>query len=138
MFIRVPDLHISLVVCMCVQLKRLIRRLSKAAVYREEEGGGRPSQLISPQSAAPAAVARLQGGLQAGQCCYVGVILSREGEWIWREHREKNPVAMSGSSDLKGLSLMQGTSCQVGVSFKPVKGRHVEAVVVRMFNRFKG
>lgn len=45
-----------------------------------------PSQLISPQSTAPAVVARLQGGLQAEQSCHVGVILSRGGEWIWREH----------------------------------------------------
>lgn len=55
---------------------------------RGEEGwgGGRrvcPSQLISPQSAAPAAVARLQGGLQAGQSCHGGVVLSGGGEWIW-------------------------------------------------------
>lgn len=49
------------------------------------------------------------------------MILSRGGEWIWRQHRGKNPVAMSGSSDLKWLGLMQGTSCQVGVSFKSVE-----------------
>lgn len=47
---------------------------------REEVGRMRrvcPSRLISPQSAAPAAVARLQRGLQAAHSCHVGVIFKR-------------------------------------------------------------
>ncbi len=93
-----------------------------------------PSQPISTQSVAPVAVARLRGGLHAGQSCHVGVILSGGGEWIWTEHSGKNPVVLSGSSNVKCFSLMKGTSCQVGVSFKPVEGKHAEADSVRMFN----
>lgn len=47
---------------------------------REEVGRMRrvcPSRLISPQSTAPAAVARLQRGLQATHSCHVGVIFKR-------------------------------------------------------------
>lgn len=46
---------------------------------------------------------------------------------------------MSDSSEVKWLTLMWGRSCQVGVCFKLVKvGKHVEAAVARMVNRYKG
>lgn len=50
----------------------------------------------------------------------------------WKESRRH-----VGLFYVKCFRLMQGTSCQVGLSFKPVAGRRVEAGVVRMFNRYK-
>lgn len=77
-----------------------------------------PSQLISPQSAAPAAVARLQGGLQAGQSCHGGVVLSGGGEWIWTAAQRRGSRRRVGL----GCEVLRfrcgGTSCQVGESFK--------------------
>lgn len=76
------------------------------------------SQLISALSAAPAAVARLQVGLQAGQSCHVEEVSGFGG----------NPAAVVSSlSDVKWFSLPHKLP---GWSFKPD--------VVRMFDGYKG
>lgn len=105
-----------------------------------ERGRVCPSQLISPQSAAPAAVARLQGGFTSRQSCHVGVILfffeAEEVSGFGGSTVERILIPRQALQMSSVVSVTQCTGCQVGVNFKPVEGRRVEDV--RMFHRYEG
>lgn len=78
---------------------------------------------------------QVAGGLQAGQSCHGGVVLSGGGEWIWEAAQWR------GSSRCVGLGcevLRFRCGAQVARLESVLRGRRVEADVVRMFNRSRG